>query len=84
MKLHYLSILYLFLFFACGNAGQEEGATNQFSIKNTLDAPRKDALLLLDARELASGMRLACIHQIEGDCRIAVPPVESGELLDDL
>lgn len=34
--------------------------------------------------ELASGIRLACIHQIEGDCRIAVPPIEVGELLDDL
>lgn len=38
----------------------------------------------LNAEELASGIRLACIHQIEGDCRIAIPPVESAELLDDL
>jgi Na+-transporting NADH:ubiquinone oxidoreductase subunit NqrF len=38
----------------------------------------------LSSEALDSGVRLACIHQIEGDCRIAVPPVEPGELLDDL
>lgn len=38
----------------------------------------------LDADQLASGVRLACIHQVEGDCRIIVPPVPQGELLDDL
>ncbi len=38
----------------------------------------------LSSADLASGMRLACIHQIEGDCRLSVPPMELGELLDDL
>lgn len=38
----------------------------------------------LSADALEAGTRLACIHQIEGDCRIELPAVEVGELLDDL
>ena len=32
----------------------------------------------------AGGLRLACFHQVRGDCRITIPPPPEGELLDDL
>jgi Na+-transporting NADH:ubiquinone oxidoreductase subunit NqrF len=38
----------------------------------------------LNRDELSAGVRLACIHQVEIDCRIIVPPAPSHELLDDL
>lgn len=38
----------------------------------------------LSPEDLSAGMRLACIHQIKGDCRIAVPPALEPDLLDDL
>ena len=34
--------------------------------------------------ELAEGQRLACFHQVRGDCRIIIPEPPEMELLDDL
>jgi uncharacterized 2Fe-2S/4Fe-4S cluster protein (DUF4445 family) len=42
-----------------------------------------DKFFLKDA-ERARGMRLACFHQIRGDCRIEIPAPAQTELLDDL
>jgi Na+-transporting NADH:ubiquinone oxidoreductase subunit NqrF len=33
---------------------------------------------------LSQGVRLACFHQIRGDCAIVIPPAPEPELLDDL
>lgn len=42
------------LFFACGTSGGGETPTPQFTVKNSLDAPRKDALVRLEASALAA------------------------------
>lgn len=36
----------------------------------------------LGEEDLARGMRLACIHQVRGDCRLRVPEPEIHELLE--
>ena len=38
----------------------------------------------LTSEQIEAGMRLACFHQIRGDCRIEIPEPPELELLDDL
>lgn len=52
--MYHLFLGLLPLLIGCGNTSQEQTSTHQISVKNTLDVPRKDASLTLDAKELAS------------------------------
>lgn len=38
----------------------------------------------LSEGEIAGGVRLACFHQLRGDCSLRVPEPADRELLDDL
>lgn len=71
MKIHPLFICCLSLFFACKNEVKKEAeTTSQFSVKNTLETPRKDALLTLDAGELSdrfSGVDWSAVKFTEGE-----------------
>lgn len=54
MQYHHLILVFLPLLTACGSGAAEAPANDEatFTVSNTLDAPRKDALLLLDAATL--------------------------------
>ncbi len=39
---------------------------------------------LLNKKLIAEGCRLACFHQVRGDCSITVPQPAEPELLDDV
>lgn len=53
---HVLLICYLAILSACTNTAQKEKEVNpnQFSVKNTIDAPRKDALVEIEASDLTT------------------------------
>ncbi len=74
MKNNHLFLgLLLPLFVACGNAGLKESTAVQFTAKNPLDAPRKDALVVIGAGELKEkhpSLDLASVKFTAGD---AVP-----------
>jgi len=66
----------------CGGYGKCGKCKMQFHT----DAPEK---LKGDERHLseeerATGLRLACFHQVRGDCRITIPEPPELDLLDDL
>lgn len=71
MKYHHLIISLLPLFTACGPAPAEAPAHEAtFAVSNTLDTPRKDALLVLDAAALQnkfSGLDLTKVKFISAE-----------------